>query len=206
MVPIPRTFVKICNEVIRKYGGIVMSEDYIVRNCAPTLAGIKTGSMFTCPFESEAALRESIRDINRKLGSKGLRALPLRIKEKRALIYLYRPKGLSRDLANDTASALLAKQGYKLSSCESCVAQLIRRIRQQEDFPHEVGLFLGYPPEDVCGFIENKACGCKCVGCWKVYGDEAAAQRRFAQYKKCTRVYCDQWAKGKAIERLTVAG
>ncbi len=24
------------------------------------------------------------------------------------------------------------------------------------DFPHEIGLLLGYPPEDVIGFIENR--------------------------------------------------
>ena len=67
-------------------------------------------------------------------------------------------------------------------------------------------LFLGYPPEDVCGFMKNKACNCKCVGCWKVYGDEEAAKKKFAQYKKCTQVYSDQWANGTDIERLTVAG
>ena len=183
-----------------------MSEDYIVRNCAPTLAGIKTGSIFTCPCESKKALHEAVRKLNRKLVPKGLRLLPLRISEKSALIYLYRPRNLSQDLEKETAAALLLKHGYNLSSCEGCIVQLIRRLRQQQDFPHEIGLFLGYPPEDVCGFIENKACGCKCVGCWKVYGDEADARRRFALYKKCTRIYCEQWAKGKKIERLTVAG
>lgn len=183
-----------------------MSEDYIVRNCAPTLAGIKTGSIFTCPCKSKETLHENIRRLNRKLVPKGLRLLPLRISEKRALIYLYRPSNLSQDLENDTAAALLRQYGYSLSSCESCVVQLIRRLREQQVFPHEIGLFLGYPPEDVHGFIENKACGCKCVGCWKVYGDESDARRRFALYKKCTRIYCEQWAKGTEIERLTVAG
>ena len=63
-----------------------------------------------------------------------------------------------------------------------------------------------YPPADVCGFIENKPCTCKCVGCWKVYTDEAGARQKFAQYRKCTEIYCDAWAKGIDIERLTVAG
>ena len=26
-----------------------MSEDYLIRNCAPTLAGIKTANLFSCP-------------------------------------------------------------------------------------------------------------------------------------------------------------
>lgn len=183
-----------------------MSDDDIIRNCAPTLAGIKTGNLFTCPYDSKDALWESIRTLNQKLVGKGLRALPLRVSPSKALIYLYRPKKLSADLANAAAEELLRQQGYTIDRCEGCIVQLIRRLKAQEHFPHEIGLFLGYPPEDVCGFIENKACNYKCVGCWKVYGDEAAAQKKFAQYKKCTRVYCDQWAKGTDIERLAVAG
>ena len=29
--------------------------------------------------------------------------------------------------------------------------------RKIDEFPHDIGLFLGYPPEDVLGFITNKA-------------------------------------------------
>lgn len=183
-----------------------MSEDFIIRHCAPTLAGIKTGNLFTCPCENKEALLHSLRQLNKRLGGKGLRILPMRFSEKKALIYLYRPGKLRKDLAHTTAAQLLISHGYNTGSCEKCVVHLAKKLRQQEDFPHEIGLFLGYPPEDVYGFIENNACGCKCTGCWKVYGDEEAAKKKFAQYKKCTQVYYDQWAKGKAIERLTVAG
>mgnify|MGYP006917983558 CR=1 FL=1 len=31
-----------------------MSEEQVVRNCAPTLAGLKTGNLFACPYESQA--------------------------------------------------------------------------------------------------------------------------------------------------------
>ena len=181
-----------------------MSEDDIIRNCAPTLAGLKTGNTFVCSYESEEQLRGSIRSANQKLGPKGVRAIPLRFRENRALIYVFRPKALSCDLADGKASAILSDCGYCLNGCEGCVAQLIRRVRNGEEFPHEIGLFLGYPPEDVEGFMENGACGQKCTGCWKVYGDEAAARKRFDQYKKCTRVYRECWEKGTTIERLTV--
>lgn len=183
-----------------------MSEYHIVRNGAPTLAGLKTGSMFTCPYESREAMLSFIRQLNRRLGAKGLKVLPLRFSDTKALIYLYRPAKLSRDLADETAEQILRARGYDTDNCGKCIAQLIRKLRQQPDFPHEIGLFLGYPPEDVRGFIKEGPCGCKCTGCWKVYGDEAAAQKKFDQFKKCTRVYCEQWNKGRELERLTVAG
>ena len=183
-----------------------MSEDYLIRNCAPTLAGIKTASLFTCPYDTRQALIDFIRSMNRRLGEKGLRLLPLRFSEKKALIYLYRPARLRKDLADTRAVRLLQEQGYHPGSCEQCLVHLARKLRSQEDFPHEIGLFLGYPPEDVHGFMEKGPDCCKCTGCWKVYGNEEAAKKKFSQYKKCTRVYCRRWAEGANIDRLTVSG
>lgn len=183
-----------------------MSEEHIVRNCAPTLAGLKTGNLFSCACESKEAAFAFVRKMNHRLGKKGVRLLPLRFTEGRALFYLFRPAKLRKDLSCETARSLLDARGYRTDKCETCVVDLTRKLQSQEDFPHEIGLFLGYPVEDVCGFIENRACGHKCVGCWKVYGDEEAAQKTFAKFKRCTRVYCQQWQKNQDIERLTVAG
>ena len=40
-------------------------------------------------------------------------------------------------------------------------------LRNQE-FPHEMGLLLGYPVEDVKGFIRNGGENCLYIGYWKV--------------------------------------
>ena len=73
-----------------------------------------------------------------------------------------------------------------------------------KDFPHEIGLFLSYPPEDVRGFIENKACRFKCAGLWKVYGDEERAKELFRQYKRCTDRCCALWRAGSGLAQLAV--
>ena len=182
-----------------------MSEELLVQHCSPTLAGLKTGNLFNCKFADSTEMRNCIRCWNRMLVKKGLRVLPLRFREDCALVYVYRPARLSEDLLNDTAVEILDGHGYSTKTPERCVVELIRRLENSEEFPHEIGLFLGYPPEDVQGFIENKAANCKCVGCWKVYGDADAAQRTFAKYKKCTDVYCRMFAEGRSVERLTVA-
>lgn len=182
-----------------------MPEELLVRHCSPTLAGMKTGNMFTCFFESNEKMRDDLRKMNSIFCKKGLRVLPLRFQNNRGLIYIYRPAKLLQDLKNDTACNLLEERGYDAARPERCIVRLIQRISESDEFPHEIGLFLGYPPEDVCGFIGNKAEDCKCVGCWKVYGDEKAAQKTFEEYKKCTDYYCMQYARGKSIEGLTVA-
>lgn len=183
-----------------------MSEEMLVRHCSPTLAGMKTGNIFSCCFENDEEMKDSIRCMNRRLVKKGLRIIPLRFREGRALIYVFRPSHLVQDFQNDTAYKILTELGYNVKMSNECVVHLMKRLGGSEEFPHEIGLFLGYPPEDVWGFIENKAECCKLVGCWKVYGNVEAAKRTFAKYKKCTEVYCAHLANGKSIERLTVAG
>lgn len=183
-----------------------MSEDMILKHCSPTLAGIKTANLFSCEYESPEKLYSEVRELNKRLTSKGLRVLPLKKKGKRALIYVYRPNRLKNDLNDKKARSQLCKCGYCVENTEICIAQLCRRLKECDTFPHEIGFFLGYPPEDVIGFMENKAANAKYVGCWKVYGDVQKAKKTFMIYEKCTSIYYAQWQSGKSIERLTVAG
>lgn len=182
-----------------------MSESLLVRQCAPTLAGIKTGSIFCTDYEDRLTLCHEIRRLNRRLGKKGLCLLPLRCRGGRALLYLYRPARLRRDLKDAQAQALLSRAGYLAESPGQCIARLSRRLREQPEFPHEIGLFLSYPPEDVRGFIEHNARDFKFSGLWKVYGDEASARAAFAKYKRCTSLYTKRWLAGSQLEELAVS-
>ena len=118
-----------------------MSEETVIRCCAPTLAAIKTGSLFNCSFESQEELTESLRLGNRCLIRKDVRAFPLRYQNGRALIYLYRPQMLERDLQNPVAEDILRKTGYPEGKAIEKIAYLIRRLRECDSFPHEIGLF-----------------------------------------------------------------
>jgi hypothetical protein len=68
-----------------------MSEERLIRQCAPTLAGIKTGSLFPCPYETREELMADVRAFNRRFAARGLCLLPLRLENGHALLYLYRP-------------------------------------------------------------------------------------------------------------------
>lgn len=181
-----------------------MSEELIIRNCSPTLAGLKTGNIFVVKYKDKKEIYDNIRKWNKIFLKKGIRVIPLRFRLGKALIYIYRPKKLAKDLTDFKAEAILNERGYCTKNCHGCVIQLINRISESGDFPHEIGLFLGYPPEDVCGFIENRPH--KCIGCWKVYENEEEAIKTFEKYKKCTNVYRALLAQGKSIEKLTVTG
>ena len=178
-----------------------MSDETVIRFCAPTLAALKTGSLFACPKETEQELQAGVRELNRRLAGKGLCVLPMR-RGANGLVYVCRPGRLARDLSDPHAQALLCGCGYPCGETGACLRQLGERMRRQREFPHEIGLFLGYPPEDVEGFMKHQRA--KCVGCWKVYGDVERAQRLFERYARCTAVYLRRYAQGSSSERLTV--
>ena len=184
---------------------IKMSNETLIRCCAPTMACLKTGNMFSCAFDSREQMTDELRRLNQRLMQKGLRILPLRWGEGKALLYLYRPKLLERDLRNPLSQKLLSECGYACHGANPCLARLISRMRTEKDFPHEVGLFLGYPPADVDGFMHRKA-ECKLCGLWKVYDDVEGAVRQFARCRHCTEVYLNCLSRGFTLDRLAVAG
>ena len=182
-----------------------MSEETIIRHCAPTLAGLKAGSLFLCAYETQDTLTQDLSIFRSMLRPKGLQILCARTQSGRALIYLYRPSALFRVLRLSSVARILSERGYPVPDPKACLGELFRRLRRETDvFPHEIGLFLGYPPDDVEGFIRQDRPS-KLVGCWTVYGDVDDARRCFAAYRKCTDVYIRQWKRGYTLDRLTVA-
>ena len=183
-----------------------MPLDYLVKQCAPTLAGIKTGSLFPYRIKENSDVYKEIRALNRQLRGKGIRAVPLKISKDYVLIYIFRVESLKRDLNDVKAKELLDHFGYSRDCASRCVTQLARKLKSQDNFPHEIGLFLGYPPEDVEGFIINRAANYKMCGIWKVYGDEKKAKKTFESYKSCLDEYMRKLRLGCSLDELVAAG
>lgn len=180
-------------------------EEMIVRHCAPTLAGLKTANMFNYEFSAKEDLNNKLDKANQILNKKGVFAEIIKVREKSALIYVYRKKKLEADLAQSGVQELLRKYGYFCAELQECLEHLKVRLEQYDCFPHEIGAFLGYPLEDVLGFINEGGKNCKCCGVWKVYSNECETQRLFARFKKCTDVYKKVFARGRTLMQLTVA-
>ena len=183
-----------------------MCEEVFVRECSPTLANMKAGNMFSSRFNSFDEVSEYAEEMNQMLNPKGMQVIILRYNEGLALIGVFRIRALKEILKNKLTRQILTNLGYKKLDLHSCLVHLLVRFQNFNDFPHEVGLFLGYPPEDVQGFIQNNSNGQKCIGIWKVYGDEKSAQKTFEKYRKCTRIFCSLLKKGRSIDKLAVAG
>lgn len=77
-----------------------MLEQYLINHCAPTLASLKTANLFNCTAENPTALQMAVSRWQALLAPKGVELLLLRESGNRALVYVYRPDRLTRDLNN----------------------------------------------------------------------------------------------------------
>ena len=173
-------------------------ETVMIEQCAPVLAGLKPAGLFRYETRDRADLARRV-----------LRGC---IATRQYLVYVYRAAKLQTVLADAAVRGFLAREGYRLpedaADCGALIDQLSLRLccaAEAADFPHEIGVFLGYPLEDVEGFIRHRGKCFTCCGCWKSYGDPAAAQQHFDQLAKCTAVYLRLFHSGTPILKLAVA-
>ena len=183
-----------------------MSEEQVIQHCSPTLAGIKCAAMFSTPFTTKSEALEDTESLSDKVKPYGLKVMLLRYRCPNALVYIYRPEMLFKALRTPIANELLKSKGYDFASLEDGVEELKAHVESCPSIPHEIGLFLGYPPEDVKGFIEKNAMEYKCKGYFKVYSDEERAKCLFSEYSKCRARNLENYRNGaKLIDLIAIA-
>ena len=181
-------------------------EAVLVRQCAPTLAGMKPGSIFCFNHSPLEVSRQKVCQWNKQLAPFGLTVQILleRPSSSSVIVFVYRHDRLEQMLSDDAYQSFLAEAGYERTNLDGLLEQLSYRLRTQPEFPHEIGVFLGYPLRDVIGFIENHGRNFTCCGFWKSYGDPAEMQVCFACYRRCIQTYVAMFEQGIPIERLAV--
>ncbi|MDR0669475.1 MAG: DUF3793 family protein, partial [Treponema sp.] len=172
-------------------------ETLLARYGAPVLLGKKPAALFAVP-QDVSRQDVSRYDMSRQdAGAGGLRFLNLRRPGHGPLVFAFRPRLLEATLENPQVRRALEGFGYPVSGgLEALLRRLDRRVRESPEFPHEIGFFLGYPPHDVLGFIDNRGAGSKLGGPWKVYDDVEGAAALFKEYAHCKRRLLDHLGRG----------
>ena len=159
---------------------------------APALLGIKCANLI-----SVAADPGDMHDYRQEFERRsGLKMCILCRCRGRRLLYVYHEMLLEMQLRQPEILRFLAQYGYTEDmDLPQMLAALAARM-QCGHFPHEIGVFLGYPLADVQGFIANNGRNCLLCGCWKVYSDPESARRTFANYDRCREILCDKLQQG----------
>jgi hypothetical protein len=155
-------------------------EDVIIRHCSPVLLGCKPAALFTAGVNTLEPLSEFV--------PPGIGCLVIRKQEGGLLVFLFDETLLEKTVLDDPAvHAALVGMGYPSRESLSVFLVHLQNRFGYYTCPHEVGLFLGYPLDDVLGFIRHRGRGYKLCGAWKVYGDVERAKDQFRQYEFCRK-------------------
>lgn len=159
---------------------------------APTLLGIKCANLISVAMD-ERDMREYQQEFENR---SGMQMLVLCQCRDRCLLYVYHEMLLKMQLWQPEILRFLAQYGYRNNmTVPEMLSHLAARM-QCGHFPHEIGIFLGYPLADVQGFIVNHGKNCLLCGCWKVYSNPESARRTFANYDRCRDILCDKLQQG----------
>ena len=171
----------------------------IAFQCAPVISGIKVANLLTISSEEDSRVERLLRGTElsfRKLGED----------QGRSVFILYRRKELAFWIFRRSNQILLAGAGLANLGLDRLLAQVEKRYRSYidkgESYPHEIGVLLGYPPEDVKGFVVNKGKNCLMCGYWKVYGDPVAAGKQFEAFDRAREEILSRISKGVSLHSI----
>lgn len=174
----------------------------VVTQCAPVLKGIKISNLITAEAGTWRRIRQYLR---------GCRVICILLyaDSKKEVLFLYRYELLERQLKKRQVRAFLVQYGYEKLDVASVLARL--RIRYQryagagKEFPHELGVLLEYPVEDVEGFIANRGKNSLLAKYWKVYHDREHAEHVFRLYDEAKEAAMEEIIRGYPLAKVAVS-
>lgn len=158
----------------------------LLTHSAPTLANMKTGSLFRILKREIDNIKECLEFFSELFCEVNLDLRILSEDEVSVLIYVYNQQKLEHILSCPRILQFLSQYGYEESNVQTNLQHLQTRL-QESEFPHEIGVFLGYPLQDVIQFI-HPCKQCLCTGYWKVYGNQKKCQKKFYRFDSIKKI------------------
>lgn len=147
--------------------------------CGPVLKNVKISNLMT-------ARPGSWKQIRNELKKSRIICIPLYMDDEKEILFLYRFGQLKSHLERGQVRRLLNCFGYEEYGIAPVLKRLRERYRQygsrRGEFPHELGVLLEYPVEDVEGFIANQGQNSLASRYWKVYHNRQEAEKIFHMY------------------------
>ena len=181
-------------------------EKIFVHHASATLKGYKSGSLFTYRPSDYEDFNVVLSSLDRTFSGKGVRICIIDKNKGAKQIFVYRPKMIESMLSESEFRSFLFGLGYPVDEgYEANISHLLKKMEENNNFPHELGLFLGYPFDDVMGFIANKGKDYAFCGFWKVYSQPESARERFDLLKKCREHCLECLRQGESVLQLIYA-
>jgi len=171
----------------------------VALQCSPLLTGIKISNLLITNCENEHLVRQLFKNTL-------FSAEMIYKSDKRIKFLIFQEDKLVDYLSGKEENALLNFLGYNEMNLPEIFAEFSNRftryMENRENFPHEMGLFLEYPVDDVIGFMDNQGKKYLHIGYWKVYGNLQKALETFERYNVAKENIVRMLAQGVTIERI----
>ena len=171
-------------------------ETHLVVQCAPMISGIKISNLFNVEKRLAAQLKQV-------LERSGISYYLLLESEDKVTFLVYREDELKAYLMQDRVCQSMKNFGYESLNLAEVLKRFQKRytecMEQKAEFPHEMGLLLGYPVEDVEGFVVNRGQNYLYCGYWKVYGHVEEKKALFEKYEEARKTLVQFLAKGMNV-------
>lgn len=171
----------------------------LAMHCAPVLADVKPSNAVTLDFTDSKELVQSLKGTE-------IRCALIHSEEGKCFWLLYREQQMLAYLMGIKNRKFLENCGYSSFQIQNILYTLRKRYKLykngQGEFPHELGLILGYPLCDVTGFIKNHGKNCLYSGYWKIYGNLEETKKLFDIYDFIRYQMVKQVEYGKSIGQM----
>lgn len=167
-------------------------------NCAPLLKNNKAANIITVTLDEFNVIKKLV-------GGTDISFHLLKARDGKFIIYLYRKNELLKYLKRDDVREFLEKYGYDTDNLAKMLVRLSIRSKAfcaGEEFPHEIGAFLGYPIKDIQGFLVNKGENFIYSGYWKVYDNVENTVRLFKKFDEDRETAVQELVHGKTIRQI----
>ncbi|WP_418453260.1 DUF3793 family protein [Candidatus Ventrimonas sp.] len=174
----------------------------VVTQCAPVLKGVKISNLITMK-------PGGWRKIRAYLKKSRIICIPLYADAEKEVLFLYRYEQLEWHLKNREVREFLRSCGYESFEVASVLVRLRRRYQLyagiSKEFPHELGVLLGYPVGDVQGFIDNRGENSLTSRYWKVYQNPKEAEKIFDLYDRVKEQALKEIMCGRTLSHVAVS-
>ena len=171
-------------------------ETQLAMQCAPVIMGLKISNLLIIPNENTDKVRKILEGSN-------LSSRILFVQKEKTILLVYREDCLIKYLLQNKIKELLWQLGYREFELEKLLSvfsgRYIRYCRYGGNFPHEMGVLLGYPIEDVIGFMENEGKNFLYTGYWKVYANIGEKIHLFQEFESAKETLIQLVAMGVSI-------
>ena len=175
-------------------------DQLMIHYCAPTLCDIKPGNIF---FVRNTDFSEnSFKEWKKTFYARGLMSFAIKLSEDSTAIFVCNPCWERKILGDSIVQAYLHEKGYHGCGVTDFVKDFKIRLQTAPGFPHEIGIVLGYPVDDVIEFENHEGQNCKYCGQWKSYSDPETAKQCHCKYKNCCGFCESLYNKGYSLEYI----